>query len=181
MFTEAVGDRHATVSTVDLQFLGIDNDTGISGLMDQITALAAPYVPLDGINDAGVSCAIYMTYQGEETVPTDQNTEKPDLTSTILLRMILDYADNIEEAIAIASAYDLHDSAKTSYHYTVAHASGRSSWKNDDDNGCTVHSAIYNLTNRSVLWVSNENYSDPSAVFRIRYGTEANMFRFDTE
>ena len=32
------------------------------------------------MNDAGVSCGIYMTYQGEETVPTDQNTDKPDLT-----------------------------------------------------------------------------------------------------
>ena len=268
VFTEAQKGRHATISTTDLQFLGLDTEKNMNGLMDKITALAAPYIPLDGINDAGVSCGIYMTYQGgESTVPTNQNTDKPDFTSTTLLRLILDYADNVEEAVEIASAYDLHDSAKTSYHYMVADASGRSailewvgesdasdndggarqlvvtyndqddhigpqeaasdqqvitnfilqpgyydespdedkkgfdrytrlweeldstggqledeqaamellkivgrrSWNNDDSNSCTIHSAVYNLTDKTMLWVSNENYDDPSAVFEFGF------------
>ena len=117
VFTEGYNGRHSTISTVDLQFLGIDVEKNIEGLMDKITCLAAAYAPLDGINDAGVSCGIYMTYQGAETVPTDQDTAKPDLTSTTLLRLILDYADSVEDAVEIASGYDLHDSAGTSYHY----------------------------------------------------------------
>lgn len=264
VFTEGGKDRHATISTVDLQFLGIDVDKNVDSLMERITCLAATYAPLDGINDAGVSCGIYMTYQGgEETVATDQNTDKPDFTSTTLLRLILDYADSVEEAVELAQAYDLHDSAKTSYHYMVADATGKSailewvagtdatdndggkrelvvtyndadshigereaacdyqwitnfiiqpgyyggcapdakkgydryekiyeelsrtngivkdeqaameilaavgrrSWDNDDGNGCTVHSVVYNLTDRTMLWVSNENYDDSSAVF----------------
>ena len=264
VFTEKNEGRHASISTVDLQFLGIDVNQNVSSLMDKITCLAAAYAPLDGINDAGVACGIYMTYQGgESTVATDQQTDKPDFTSTTLLRLILDYADDVEEAVAIAQAYDLHDSAKTSYHYMVADASGRSAilewvgatdasdndgaarqlvvtwndddahvglteatadyqvitnfilqpgyyadsaatdkkgadryerlyaeldavggvvadeqaamdvlaivgrrtWKNDDGNGCTVHSAVYNLTDKTVLWVTNENYDDPTAVF----------------
>lgn len=264
VFTEKNKGRHSTISTVDLQFLGIDVNKNVEGLMDKITCLAAAYAPLDGINDAGVSCGIYMTYQGgEETVATDQNTDKPDFTSTTLLRLILDYADNVEEAVEIASAYDLHDSAKTSYHYMVADASGKSailewvngtdatdndgskrelkvtyndndahigdveagtdyqvitnfviqpgyydgspvedkkgydryeriyeelnktngivedekaamdilsivgrrSWKNDDGNGCTVHSVVYNLTDKTMMWIPNENYDDPDAVF----------------
>lgn len=268
VFTKAQKGRHATISTTDLQFLGIDTERNMNGLMDKIVALAAPYAPLDGINDAGVSCGIYMTYQGgEKTIPTDQNTEKPDLTSTTLLRLILDYADSVEEAVQIASQYDLHDSAKTSYHYMVADSTGKSailewvantdstdndggarklvvtyndadshigsfeassqhqvitnfiiqpgyyegspadekkgfdrytrlwtelaqtdgivadeneamnilgivgrrSWDNDDHNGSTVHSAVYNLTDRSMLWVSNENYHDPSAIFKFDF------------
>ena len=125
--TEGTKDRHATISTVDLQFLSIDTEKNVEGLMDKAMMLAAPYAPLDGINDSGVSCGIYMTYQGgEKTAATDQNTEKPDFTSTTLLRLILDYADSVEEAVEIASSYDLHDSALTSYHYMVADASGRS-------------------------------------------------------
>ena len=268
VFTEANEGRHASVSTVDLQFLGIDNDTGLNGLMDKVTCLVSTYAPLDGVNDAGVACGIYMTYQGADTVATDQNTDKPDFTSTTLLRLILDYADDLDEAVEIASAYDLHDSANTSYHYMVADASGRSAilewvgdtdatdndgaqrqltvtysdddahigeaeaasdrqwitnfiiqpgyyddspadekkgydryerigqelsavggvvadeqaamdilaivgrrtWNNDDGNGCTVHSAVYNLTDRSVLWVTNENYDDPTAVFEFTVG-----------
>ena len=264
--TQANSGRHASVSTVDLQFLGIDVDKDPDGLMSKIICLAAPYAPLDGVNDAGVACGIYMTYQGgEKTVATNQDTDKPDFTSTTLLRLILDYADSVEESVEIASSYDLHDSARTSYHYMVADASGRSailewvgdndatdndgaarqlmvhysddddyvgareatsgfqwitnfivnpgyydgvaseekkgedrydriyeelartngvvadeqaamdilaivgrrSWKNDDGNGCTVHSVVYNLTDRTALWVSNENYDDPTAVFTL--------------
>lgn len=267
VFTEANEGRHASISTVDLQFLGMDVNSNVDSLMDRITCLAAVYAPLDGINDAGVGCGIYMTYQGgETTVATNQNSDKPDFTSTTLLRLILDYAESVEEAVGIASAYDLHDSAKTSYHYMVADASGRSAilewtgetdasdndgsqrtlkviyndqdahigdmegaadwqavtnfilqpgyydgsaptdkkgydryeriyqelnaaggvvadeaaameilsivgrrtWKNDDGNGCTVHSAVYNLTDRSVMWVPNENYDDASAVYTFR-------------
>ena len=267
--TEASEGRHATISTVDLQFLGIDVERNVQGLMERITCLAAPYAPLDGINDAGVSCGIYMTYQGgEQTVSTNQNTDKPDLTSTTLLRMILDYADDLEEAVQIAQSYDLHDSAGTSYHYMVADASGRSAvlewtadtddqdndgskrtlkvvyndkdayvgemeaaadyqvvtncvlqpgyydfspaedrkgydryerlyaeldktggivadeqaamdilaivgrrtWNNDDGNGCTVHSVVYNLTDKTALWVPNEHYDDPDATFLFDFG-----------
>ena len=263
VFTEAAEGRHATISTVDLQFLGMDVDQDVEGLMNKVTCLAAPYAPLDGVNDAGVSCGIFMSYQGGETiVPTDLNTDKPDITSTTLLRLILDYADNVGEAVEIASTYDLHDSAATSYHYMVADATGasvilewvngtdatdldgsarqlvvtyndddahigeaegqsdyqwitnfiiqpdyyddpadqkgldryqklyeqlsqtdgivadeeaameilasvgRRNWSNDDKNTCTVHSAVYNLTDKSVLWVSNENYQDETAIFR---------------
>ncbi len=274
VITEASKGRHASISTADLQFLGIDKDKGISSLMDKITCLAAPYVPLDGINDAGVSCGIYMTYQGQSTVATNQSTDKPDFTSTTLLRLILDYADSLDEAIEIASSYDLHDSAGTSYHYMVADSSGRSailewigdsdstdndgqarklvvtyndrdldigeleasatyqavtnfivakdyyknssqsdikgrdrydklyeelgkvsgvfesesqamellelvgrrSWKNDDGNGCTVHSAIYNLTDKSMLWISNENFDDDSAIFIAKYDEKREKF-----
>lgn len=266
--TQANEGRHASISCVDLQFLGIDVDKNVEGLMDKFTCLAATYAPLDGINDAGVSCGIYMTYQGdEETVATDQNTEKPDFTSTTLLRLILDYADNVDEAVEIASSYDLHDSAKTSYHYMVADASGKSAilewtaetdksdndgskrtlkviyndddkhigelegstdyqvitnfvlqpdyykdsesddkngadrydriyeelnktngivkdenaamdilaivgrrdWNNDDGNGITVHSAVYNLTDKTMLFVPNENYTDSSAIFSFKF------------
>ena len=72
--------RHASFSTVDLNYVGMDIDSDVEGLMDKITCLAAPFAPLDGMNDAGVSCGIYMTYQGgDETIPTDVDTDKPDL------------------------------------------------------------------------------------------------------
>lgn len=259
--TEASATRHATVSTVDLGLLGMDADSDVEGLMNKITCLAAVYAPLDGLNDAGVSCGVYMTYQGgEDVVATNQDTDKPDFTTTTFLRMVLDYADNLEEAVEIAQTYDMHDSAGTSYHYMVADASGRSAifeWVNGTDatdldgaarqlvityndadghigeaegssdfqwvtnfiiqpdyydneedmmgldryrhiaeqlipaegivndehaamdvlasvgrrgwesNGehITVHSVIFNLTEKTAYWVPNENYNDPNAWF----------------
>ena len=134
VFTDPGDGRHASISTVDLQFLGIDTDADVEGLMDRITCLAAPYAPLDGMNDAGVSCGIYMSYQGggvdeegdEVVIPTNQDTDKPDLTSTTMLRLVLDYAGSVDEAVELISGYDLHDSANTSYHYMIADSTGKS-------------------------------------------------------
>ncbi len=120
--------RHASISSADLQFLGITGGRDLEGFMDNALALVSTYVPLDGINDAGVSCGIYMSYQQKDgkTSSTDQNTDKPDLTSTTMLRMILDYADNVEEAVELVRQYDFHDSANTSFHYMVADSTGKS-------------------------------------------------------
>ena len=40
---------------------------------------------------------------------------------------------------------------------------GRRTW--NGGGGVTVHSAVYNLTQKTVLWVANENYSDNTAVY----------------
>ncbi len=262
--------RYTSISSVDLQFLGIEDGIYVDSLMQKLTCLAATYAPLDGINEAGVSCGIYMSYQGEEgaVVATNQNTDKPDLTSTTMLRLILDYAGSVDEAVALVQQYDLHDSASTSFHYMVADSTGKSAilewvtatdetdtdcskrelkvYYNDSDaslgekeavnqfqyitnfivtpdyytddedkkgldrydeiekminsdgnntigvitadkaldiletvgrrkwdsrngksdaNGITVWSALYDLTNKTVTWVSNEEFDNPEAVF----------------
>lgn len=268
--------RYKSFSTVDLNYVGItDTDRDVSGLIQQITCLAAPYAPLDGINEKGVSCGIFMSYQGpgDGAVSTDQqDVAKDNITSTTMLRMVLDYAATTDEAVELISGYNLHDSANTSFHYMIADATGRSAileWvpegvtdSNDTDGsarslnviynddpmyaellegsefrfqtitnfiitpgyydgedqpadekgegaqkgldrydyingvlggtggivkdeeaamdilravgrrtwngggGVTVHSAVYNLTKKTVLWVANENFDDPSAIWK---------------
>ena len=89
VYTNPGKGRHASYSTIDLSFLGLDKDKDVESLGQKILTLAAPYVPLDGVNDAGVACGIFMSYQGEgKGTPTDTQTDKPDLTSTTLLRLI---------------------------------------------------------------------------------------------
>ncbi len=262
--------RYASISSVDLQFLGITDGVPLDSIMQKLICLAATYAPLDGINEAGVSCGIYMSYQGmeDEVVATNQNTDKPDLTSTTMLRLILDYAGSVDEAIELVRQYDLHDSANTSFHYMIADSTGKSAilewvtatdqtdtdgtkrelkvyynnndsilgeteaadefqyitnfivtpdyYINDEDmkgldryheiqntinpdgtntaglmtkegaldiletvgrrkwdsrngdsdaNGITVWSALYDLTNKTVIWVSNEEFDNPDAIF----------------
>ncbi len=224
--------------------------------MTKIKCLAAPYAPLDGVNDAGVACGIFMSYQGAEAVTaTNEQTDRPDLTSTTMLRLVLDYADSVESAVELIRQFDLHDSAQTSFHYMIADSTGcscilewlpaegvtdendvdgaarelhviwnnedplsgsvnwqyvtnfiitpgyyddddhqpgrdrydhignaldavngrvnnehvamdilskvgRRKWNNDDGNGCTVYSVVYNMSNHSLLWVANEHYNE---------------------
>ena len=142
--------RHASISTVDLSFINISPDRNVDNLISKAYCLAAPYAPLDGINDAGVSCGIYMTYQGDgkTVIATDQNTELPDISPTALIRMILDYADSIDDAVKFAQSYDMHDSAGTSFHIMVADKSGRSAifeWVNAS-NGLDGDGSLRKLT-----------------------------------
>lgn len=132
--TDPGNGRYKSFSSVDLNYVGMSPDEDVSGLMNKITCLAAPYAPLDGMNEKGVSCGIYMSYQGDirddenrPTVPTDQRKEgKDNITSTTMLRLVLDYADSTEAAVELIKQYNLHDSAHTSFHYMIADASGTS-------------------------------------------------------
>ena len=264
VYTDPGEGRHASYSTIDLSFLGLDADKDVETIGQKFLTLAAPYVPLDGINDAGVACGIFMSYQGEgKGTPTDTQTDRPDITSTTLLRLILDYADSVEDAVALAQQYDLHDSASSCFHYMVADSTGRSAilewvgtdadhdvdgaqrqlnvlwndtdalsdsadwqvvtnfiktpgyydgtaaerkgldryehlaaalretdgivadkdaamdllasvgrrtWDNDDSNSNTVHSVVYDLTDKSVLWVGNEHYGEEAYTFEFQLG-----------
>ena len=264
VYTDPGEGRHASYSTIDLSFLGLDADKDVETIGQKFLTLAAPYVPLDGINDAGVACGIFMSYQGEgKGTPTDTQTDRPDITSTTLIRLILDYADSVEDAVALAQQYDLHDSASSCFHYMVADSTGRSAilewvgtdadhdvdgaqrqlnvlwndtdalsdsadwqvvtnfiktpgyydgttaemkgldryehlaaalretdgivadkdaamdllasvgrrtWNNDDSNSNTVHSVVYDLTDKSVLWVGNEHYGEEAYTFEFQLG-----------
>ena len=162
VYTNPGKGRHASYSTIDLSFLGLDKDKDVESLGQKILTLAAPYVPLDGVNDAGVACGIFMSYQGEgKGTPTDTQTDKPDLTSTTLLRLILDYADSVEDAVALAEQYDLHDSASSCFHYMVADSTGRSAvleWVGADAD----HDADGSQRQLKVLWNDTDALSDSS-------------------
>ena len=162
VYTNPGKGRHASYSTIDLSFLGLDKDKDVESLGQKILTLAAPYVPLDGVNDAGVACGIFMSYQGEgKGTPTDTQTDKPDLTSTTLLRLILDYADSVEDAVALAEQYDLHDSASSCFHYMVADSTGRSAileWVGADAD----HDADGSQRQLNLLWNDTDALSDSS-------------------
>ena len=47
---------------------------------------------------------------------------------------------------------------------------GRRTWDNDDSNSNTVHSVVYDLTDKSVLWVGNEHYGEKAYTFEFQLG-----------
>lgn len=120
--------RYKSISSIDLNFIGIDPNSKIETIKDKFNTLAAAYTPLDGMNEKGVTVGIYMSDQGpkDKCYPTDQNTDKPDVPSTVLLRIILDKAATVDEAVEIAKKYDMHDSANSSFHYMVTDSTGKS-------------------------------------------------------
>lgn len=110
---------YASVSTVNLDFLG-----SFAGLLPESTrTLAALYAPLDGMNEQGLAAAVLMI---SDPSSIEQNTDKPDITTTTAIRLLLDKAATVDEAVALLRQYDMHASMGMMVHFALADAHGKS-------------------------------------------------------
>ena len=114
---------YASYSTCWLDFLGFGENWKPEGMANQYMSLAAIYVPLDGINEKGLAIADLMVGDDEQT---NQNTEKTDLTTTTTIRLILDRAATVDEAIMLLEQYDMNSDIGRGHHLAISDATGRS-------------------------------------------------------
>ena len=113
---------YASISTVNLDFLG--SAIGVlQWLPESIYTLAAHYAPLDGMNEKGLCAAVLMISDGRNI---NQRTDKPDITTTTAIRLLLNQAANVDEALALLEQYDMHASMGLMVHFAIADADGNS-------------------------------------------------------
>lgn len=115
---------YSSISTVNLNF--ISQGGGLTGAILQVEDIqthAALYAPLDGMNEAGLAVSVNMI---QDSATIDQNTDKPDITTTTAIRLLLNKAANIEEALALLEQYDIHASMGMMIHFALADTTGRS-------------------------------------------------------
>lgn len=113
---------YASISTVNTDFL---NMSGIefSSLPDSVQAVVSLYAPLDGMNEKGLAVSVNMLWDSETI---SQNTDKPDITTTTAVRLLLDKAATVSEAVSLLSQYDMHSSLGYMIHFAVADRDGNS-------------------------------------------------------
>lgn len=114
---------YASLSTVNLDFLGFGEGYKPEGMINGFKATAGVYVPMDGINEKGLVVADLMAGDSEVT---DQQTSKVDLTTTTAIRYLLNTAANVDEAIKALEGIDMHSDIQKAHHLFIADASGRS-------------------------------------------------------
>lgn len=116
-------EGYASVSTVNLDFIRQGTGAASHFLSEEILAVAALYAPLDGMNEKGLCVSVNMIQDG---ATIGQNTEKPDLTTTTAIRLLLNQAATVEEALELLGQYDLHASMDYMVHFAIADAAGSS-------------------------------------------------------
>lgn len=118
-------NAYASVSTVNMDFIrqGAGGMAGLALKADEAGTIAALYAPLDGMNEKGLAVSVNMI---QDSGTIDQNTEKPDVTTTTAIRLLLDKAGNVEEALELLGQYDMHASMDMMVHLAIADASGDS-------------------------------------------------------
>ncbi|MGN0506133.1 MAG: linear amide C-N hydrolase [Lachnospiraceae bacterium] len=112
---------YRSFSMVNLAYIGYSPEHLPDGLFDSINTLAGPYAPLDGMNEKGLCVGVLLI----PTECTNQDNSLPDITTTTAIRMLLDKAATVEEALALLKQYDMHSSAGSCYHFQIADATGR--------------------------------------------------------
>lgn len=117
-------DGYASVSTVNLSYAGYDKDnlpsSGIS--FNNFLTLAAPYLPFDGMNEKGVCIALLAVPEADPGNTPDKVT----LNTTTAIRLVLDKAANVEEAVNLLKQYNIYFSGDVDCHFLIADSSGKS-------------------------------------------------------
>lgn len=157
-------DGYESVSTCCLEFIGFGEDWKPEGFANQYMSLAAIYVPVDGMNEKGLCIADLMAGDDEET---HQNTDKPDLTITAAIRLILDYAATVDEALELLAQYDMNSVIDSAHHYMIADASGRAV-------------VVEYVNNEMVVTESNILTNHYLAEEKFGIGSRSSQLRFDT-
>lgn len=111
-------DGYKSVAFADLN--NVHDNKPDESVKKKMTALTAPFICLDGMNEKGVSIAV----QTLDSAPTLQQTGKPVITTTLAIRLVLDRAATTEEAVELLRGYDMFASGGRDYHFYFADASG---------------------------------------------------------
>jgi hypothetical protein len=112
---------YASVSIVDLEYLGYNRGNLPDGSGDKTALFQTPWYPFDGMNEKGVTV-------GMMAVPSAQapyDPKKISLGELGTIRLILDFASSTDEAIALLGQYN-HRVEDPPVHYLIADAGGHS-------------------------------------------------------
>jgi hypothetical protein len=117
-------EGYASVSMVDLTFIGISTDSAKSladlPLKERKDLLDAPAMPFDGMNEQGLAIAMAAVPDSGTT----QNPSKTTIGSIGIIREVLDHARNVAEAVALFQKYNINFTGGPAIHYLVADAGG---------------------------------------------------------
>jgi hypothetical protein len=115
-------DGYASISIVNMGFLGFDLKTSNISENDKTKILYAPYLPFDGMNEYGL-CIGNMALRSGEKPRIEKNKET--LFSLELVREVLDHAKNTDEAINIFYKYNIYF-PQLAQHFLLTDAEGHS-------------------------------------------------------
>jgi hypothetical protein len=127
---------YASVSMVDLEYLGYTRNNLPDGGTDKAALLRTPLYPFDGMNEKGVTV-------GMMAVPTARAPYDPkqiSLGELGTIRLILDFAATTDDAIALLGRYNLR-MEDPPVHYLIADAAG--------------HSAVIEYVNGAMIVLKN--------------------------
>lgn len=123
----------------------------------RLLSVAAPFAPMDGMNEKGLCVAVLMI---QDSPGFHQDTGKPDLTTTTAVRLLLDQAADVEEAVEVLARYDIMLQSGSSFTMDGIRDALDSVSKHNFDSefASTEWSIVYNQSTGEAHYYHRENY-----------------------
>jgi Acyl-coenzyme A:6-aminopenicillanic acid acyl-transferase len=115
-------DGYASVSMIDLEHSGYSDTNPPDAGNNRYNLLQAPFLPMDGMNEKGLAVGIMAVPQAQAPYVPGRVT----LYTAFVVRLLLDYAASVEEAIELIDDYNISFATGTPCHFMVADSSGQS-------------------------------------------------------
>lgn len=138
-------DGYASVATFNVSFFKFGDDFKPETMTQKFMMLGSIYVALDGMNEKGLFVADLVAGDDEETHQTGRES---NVTTSLAIRLLLDRASNVEEALDLLGRYNMHSDINLAHHLSISDSKGR----------CVV-----------VEWVDNQMYVTDSPVCTNHY------------
>lgn len=114
-------DGYASVSMVDLGYFGYSNNN-LPSMEEGLDNLKlSPLLPFDGMNEHGLTIGMAAVPEAEAPVDPDKIT----IGEIRVIRMVLDYARNVEEAVELVESYNVKVDSPP-IHYLLSDREGNS-------------------------------------------------------
>jgi penicillin V acylase-like amidase (Ntn superfamily) len=113
---------YASVSVANLAFAGYTKDWLPNGIISSFLTLGAPYIPFDKKNKKGLAIALLAVPE----VMLSHDPSKITLNTTTIIRLILDKAAAVDEAVSLIHEYNIYFSGGINCHYFIADKNGKS-------------------------------------------------------
>ncbi|WP_446215410.1 linear amide C-N hydrolase [Micromonospora sp. IBHARD004] len=143
-------DGYASISLVDISYLGVGSDPAGDRRL-----LNAPLLPFDGMNERGLAVGL----AADDRAIARPVPGRPTVGSVRILRLVLDNAATVDEAIGVFDRYNLDFAGGPPLHYLLADATGASAVVEFVDGAMRAHrgrGAWQALTNVPVVGVSEQ-------------------------
>ena len=133
MMRTSPSEAYKSLSMVSMNFIGLDSKALSDGKTDLSMLAAAPLMQMDGMNEKGLSVSVLVVVTDDCAKQYEEG--KHSIMTSVMMRMLLDRASSVDEAIEMLSHYNFFADGKqkdrkkgnfSNYHFLVADATGRS-------------------------------------------------------
>jgi hypothetical protein len=121
LFTDSPGG-YASATMVDISYLGFDRPITDWQPAALEPLLRAPYLPFDGLNEAGLAVGMMAVPHAEG----GDDPHKTTIDSLEVIRMLLDYAANLNDALNLLEQVNVDFGDGPAIHYLIADRAGNS-------------------------------------------------------